>query len=197
MIKRKVFLIILFSFLIACSGVSVVVEVVDEESAPKKIAETSEDTYEQTILKKIYPIDCISSQVLSDEYSCENLYDLDTTFWSDNTNSCNIPTWIEFTFENEIFLEFIVIENIEDSDLFNTRFNIKDFRLRTYNEGVDESPVMRVLENDNISQWFDINETITKLKLEVFSTYPPTKYLDLEDTKSCVLQEIAFYGRST
>ena len=96
----------------------------------------------------------------------------------------------------DIFLEFIVIENVEDSDLFSTRHNIKEFRLRTYNQGVDESPVMRILEDNNISQWFDINENVNKIKIEVFNAYPPTKYLDLSDTKSCVLQDISFYGRN-
>ncbi len=158
--------------------------------------EIQADNSKEAILQMIFPIKCASSPTLSEEYSCENLYDSDNTYWSDDKNSCSLPTWIHFTFEKDIFLEFIVIENVEDSDLFSTRYNIKEFRLRTYNQGIDESPVMRNLEDDNISQWFDINEKVNKIKIEVFNAYPPTKYLDLSDTKSCVLQEISFYGRN-
>lgn len=156
----------------------------------------SGDSSEESWLQMIYPVECSSSPTLSAEYSCENLYDSDFTYWSDNKNSCSLPTWIQFTFEEDIFLEFIVILNVERSDLFNTRYNIQDFRLRTYNEEIDVSPVMRNLEDDNILQWFDINEKVNKIKIEVFSVYPPKDDLDMNDTKSCVLQEITFYGRN-
>jgi len=156
----------------------------------------SGDSSEESWLQMIYPVECSSSPTLSAEYSCENLYDSDFTYWSDNKNSCSLPTWIQFTFEEDIFLEFIVILNVERSDLFNTRYNIQDFRLRTYNEEIDVSPVMRNLEDDNILQWFDINEKVNKIKIEVFSVYPPKDDLGMNDTKSCVLQEITFYGRN-
>ena len=156
----------------------------------------SGDSSEESFLQMIYPVECSSSPTLSAEYSCENLYDSDFTYWSDNKNSCSLPTWIQFTFEEDIFLEFIVIQNVERSVLFNTRYNIQDFRLRTYNEEIDESPIMRNLEDDNFLQWFDINEKVKKIKLEVFSVYPPKEDLGINDTKSCVLEEITFYGKN-
>ncbi len=156
----------------------------------------SGDSSEESFLQMIYPVECSSSPTLSQEYSCENLYDSDFTYWSDNKNSCSFPTWIQFTFEEDIFLEFIVIQNVERSVLFNTRYNIQDFRLRTYNEEIDESPIMRNLEDDNFLQWFDINEKVNKIKLEVFSVYPPKEDLGINDTKSCVLEEITFYGKN-
>ena len=156
----------------------------------------SADSSEESLLQMIYPVECSSSPTLSAEYSCENLYDSDFSYWSDNKNSCSLPTWIQFTFKEDIFLEFIVIQNVERSDLFNTRYNIQDFRLRTYNEEIDESPVMRILEDDTIPQWFDINEKVNKIKIEVFSVYPPKEDLGINDTESCVLQEVTFYGRN-
>ncbi len=156
----------------------------------------SGDSSEESFLQMIYPVECSSSPTLSPEYSCENLYDSDFTYWSDNKNSCSLPTWIQFIFEEDIFLEFIVIQNVERSVLFNTRYNIQDFRLRTYNEEIDESPIMRNLEDDNFLQWFDINEKVNKIKLEVFSVYPPKEDLGINDTKSCVLEEITFYGKN-
>ena len=156
----------------------------------------SGDSSEESFLQMIYPVECSSSPTLSQEYSCENLYDSDFTYWSDNKNSCSFPTWIQVTFEEDIFLEFIVIQNVERSVLFNTRYNIQDFRLRTYNEEIDESPIMRNLEDDNFLQWFDINEKVNKIKLEVFSVYPPKEDLGINDTKSCVLEEITFYGKN-
>jgi len=156
----------------------------------------SGDSSEESLLQMIYPVECSSSPTLSAEYSCENLYDSDFSYWSDNKNSCSLPTWIQFTFEEHIFLDFIVVQNVERSVLFNTRYKIKDFRIRTFNEEIDKSPVMRNLEDDNFAQWFDINEKVNKIKIEVFSVYPPKENVDINDTKSCVLQEISFYGRN-
>ena len=178
-------------YILSISFLSLLISINSTSSVEKQA-----DSSEEAILQMIYPVKCSSSLTLSEEYSCENLYDSDNTYWSDDKNSCSLPTWIHFTFEEEIFLEFIIIQNVEDSDLFSTRHNIKEFRLRTYNQGVDESPVMRNLEDNNISQWFDVNENVNKIKIEVFNAYPPTKYLDLSDTKSCVLQDISFYGRN-
>lgn len=188
--KISDFSFVLF-YILSISFLSLLISINSTSSVVKQA-----DNSEEAILQMIYPVKCSSSSTLSDEYSCENLYDSDNTYWSDDRNSCSLPTWIHFTFEEDIFLEFIVIQNVEDSDLFNTRYNIKEFRLRTYNQGIDESPVMRILEDNNISQWFDIYENVNKIKIEVFNAYPPTKYLDLSETKSCVLQDIRFYGRN-
>lgn len=188
--KISDFSFVLF-YILSISFLSLLISINSTSSVVKQA-----DNSEEAILQMIYPVKCSSSSTLSDEYSCENLYDSDNTYWSDDRNSCSLPTWIHFTFEEDIFLEFIVIQNVENSDLFNTRYNIKEFRLRTYNQGIDESPVMRILEDNNISQWFDINENVNKIKIEVFNAYPPTKYLDLSETKSCVLQDIRFYGRN-
>ena len=188
--KISDFSFVLF-YILSISFLSLLISINSTSSVVKQA-----DNSEEAILQMIYPVKCSSSSTLSDEYSCEYLYDSDYTYWSDDRNSCSLPTWIHFTFEEDIFLEFIVIQNVEDSDLFNTRYNIKEFRLRTYNQGIDESPVMRILEDNNISQWFDINENVNKIKIEVFNAYPPTKYLDLSETKSCVLQDIRFYGRN-
>lgn len=188
--KISDFSFVLF-YILSISFLSLLISINSTSSVVKQA-----DNSEEAILQMIYPVKCSSSSTLSDEYSCENLYDSDNTYWSDDRNSCSLPTWIHFTFEEDIFLEFIVIQNVENSDLFNTRYNIKEFRLRTYNQGIDESPVMRILEDNNISQWFDIYENVNKIKIEVFNAYPPTKYLDLSETKSCVLQDIRFYGRN-
>tara|TARA_X000001036_G_C20514751_1_gene739603 strand:+ start:167 stop:739 length:573 start_codon:yes stop_codon:yes gene_type:complete len=149
------------------------------------------DTSEQKILKRIFPSDCLASSTLSDQYSCTNLYDDQYNFWSDDHNSCSVPTWIRFYFEKEIYVEFIVLQQIEDLDLFDTRVKIHEYRIQT--SSFEYYP--GTLENDTYSQWLDINENTTLLEIEVLSTHLPEKYENLSETNNCVLQEITFYGR--
>ncbi len=149
------------------------------------------DTSEQKILKRIFPSDCLASNTLSDQYSCSNLYDDQYNFWSDDHNSCSVPTWIRFYFEKEIYLEFIVLQQIEDLDLFDTRVKIHEYRIQTSSFEY----YLGTLENDTYSQWLDINENTTSLEIEVLSTHLPVKYNSLSETNNCVLQEITFYGR--
>ena len=150
------------------------------------------DTLEQKILIKIFPSDCLASNTLSDQYSCSNLYDGQNNFWSDDHNSCSVPTWIRFYFEKEIYLEFIVLQQIEDPDFFNTRFKMHEYRIQTSNFQYYPG----TLDNDTYSQWIDINEYTTSLEIEVLSTHLPVKYNNLSESNNCVLQEISFYGRN-
>lgn len=157
----------------------------------KNIEEISSEMSEEKILKIFFPSDCLASSTLSDQYSCSNLYDDQYNFWSDDHNSCSVPTWIRFYFEKEFYLEFIVLQQIEDPDLYDTRVKIHEYRIQTssfeYHLGT--------LENDTYSQWLDINENTTSLEIEVLSTHLPVKYNSLSETNNCVLQEITFYGR--
>ena len=59
----------------------------------------------------------------------------------------------------------------------------------------NESPAVQRAASQALGQ-IGVNENVNKIKIEVFNAYPPTKYLDLSDTKSCVLQDISFYGRN-
>ena len=157
----------------------------------KTIEEVSSEMSEEKILKKFFPSDCLASSTLSDQYSCSNLYDGQYNFWSDDHNSCSVPTWIRFYFDKEIYLEFIVLQQIEDPDLFDTRFKIHEFRIQT--SSFEYYP--GTLENDTYSQWLDINENTTSLEIEVLSAFLPNKFDNLSETDNCVLQEVTFYGR--
>ena len=139
----------------------------------------------------IIPESCTSSSQFSDEYSCEKLFDGLTSVWSDNSNACNDETWIEFYFNREYFIEFIVLRNPESPEWFYTSHKIKNFMIQTTNGTV----LTKMLENDDIQQWLDINEYISELKIEILDTYPSEKYGTYPATKDCVLMEVNFYGR--
>ena len=157
----------------------------------EKVSEVTTDTSQKNKLKRFFPLDCVASSTLSDEYSCRNLYDDEYNFWSDDHNSCVNPTWIRFYFEKEIYLEFIIIQQIENPDLFDTRVKIYEYRIQT--SSFEYYP--GTLENNTYAQWLDINENTTVLEIEVLSIHLPVKYYGLSETKNCVLQEITFYGR--
>ena len=157
----------------------------------EKVSEVTTDTSQKNKLKRFFPLDCEASSTLSDEYSCRNLYDDEYNFWSDDHNSCVNPTWIRFYFEKEIYIEFIIIQQIENPDHFDTRVKIQDYRIQTSSSEY----YYGTLENNTYAHWLDINENTSLLEIEVLSTYLQTKYINLSETNNCVLQEITFYGR--
>ena len=51
------------------------------------------------------------------------------------------------------------------------------------------------LENDNTSQWVDINTTTSYLKIDILSSYPGVEVSGSNPFDECAIQEITFYGR--
>ena len=153
-------------------------------------AEISSEMSELNILQKIYPGECSSSSQYAEGWSCENLYDNTTKDWQDNMLGCK-DAWIEFTFDKEIYLEFIVIENLEDSKNFIRNYKAKDILLTANSE---KFFLNWELLNDNLSQWIDINITTDYLRIDILSAYPGEEFNGAAPFDECSIQEINFYG---
>lgn len=156
-------------------------------------AEISSEMSELNILQKIYPGECSSSSQYANGpgWSCENLYDNAMTSWQDNMLACK-DAWIEFTFDKEIYLEFIVIENLEDSKNFIRNYKAKDILITANSEKFFLNWELR---NDNLSQWIDMNITTDYLRIDILSAYPGEEVNGLLPFTECAIQEINFYGR--
>jgi len=146
---------------------------------------------EQSLLKLIFPLSCSSSSNLGEGWTCERLYDGETTTWEDNSLACK-DGWIEFTFHREIQLEFIVLENPEDTQYFYRNHKIRDIAITTSDSGF---LLLNELKNINISQWLDINATTSYLRIDILSAYPGEEINGKVPFDECALQEITFYGR--
>ena len=65
--------------------------------------------------------------------------------WQDNSLQCK-DGWLEFTFADEIYLDFIVVQNAEKSTSFKRNYKVRDL-LITAND--PELEIQKELENDN------------------------------------------------
>ena len=168
-------------------------EVIEQVEVVQQITTTSSTTTIQSILQKQYPINCSSSSSYNngDGWSCENLYDGDPSSWQDNSLQCQ-DGWIEFSFAQEIYIEFIVFQNVKDSKSFARNFNARDILITT--DDID-NPINKELTNDNSSQWVDINQTTSYLKIDILSAYPGEEVGGSQAFDECAIQEITFWGR--
>ena len=145
------------------------------------------------VLKEIAPESCRESSKLDNDFSCYTLFDDDIyTFWADNLNYCSEPTWIEFNFSDEFFIEFIVLRNVEFLDIFYATYNIKNLQVLVN----DEIVATKEMANENYSEWIDINKKTSGLKIEVLDSYPSKKYNEFDPLDACTLHEIVFYRRA-
>ena len=130
---------------------------------------------------------------MGDGWTCENLYDGEPSSWQDNSLEC-ADARLEFTFAKEVYLEFITIQNLQDSKSFNRNFKARDI-LITSDEA--EFSVEKELENQNSSsQWIDLNTTTSSLVIEILSAYSGQESNGADPFPECAIQEIEFYGRS-
>jgi len=168
-------------------------EVIEQIEVVQQITTTSSTTTIQDILRKAYPISCSASSSYSDGdgYSCENLYDQDPSSWQDNALQCK-DGWVEFSFAQEIYIDFIVFQNLEDSKSFKRNFKARDIAITTTDS---EFLLNKELENDNTSQWIDINQTTSYLKIDILSAFPGEDVGTNQAFDECAIQEITFYGR--
>ena len=149
----------------------------------------------QSMLKLQKPLFCAASTTYesgnSGDFSCENLYDNDYTMWQDNSLQCK-DGWLEFTFADEIFIEFIVVQNAEKSTSFKRNYKIRDLLIT----GSDpELEIQKELENDNYEQWVDVNTTTSYLRLDFLSAYPGEDLNGQNAFEECAIQEIRFFGK--
>ena len=146
-----------------------------------------------SVLQKQYPISCSASSSYNsgDGWSCENLYDGDKSTWQDNSLACE-DGWIEFNFAKELYIEFLVFQNVEDSKSFTRNHKVRDILITT---GDSQFSLDKELENDNTSLWIDINATTSYLKIDILSAYPGEEISGSQPFDECAIQEITFYGR--
>ena len=128
---RAVFFLALIIPLIAGASVfyntRVAEEVVQEIEVVESTAVTTTLITNEGMLKLQKPISCKASSTYesgnSGDFSCENLYDDEYTMWQDNSQSCEAG-WLEFKFANNIYIEFIVVQNSEKSSSFKRNYKI-------------------------------------------------------------------------
>jgi hypothetical protein len=168
-------------------------EVVEETKIIQQSTTSTTSTTVISVLQKQYPISCSASSSYSngDGWSCENLYDGDKSTWQDNSLACK-DGWIEFNFAKELYIEFLVFQNVEDSKSFTRNHKVRDILITTSDS---QFSLDKELENDNTSQWIDVNATTSYLKIDILSAYPGEEISGSQPFEECAIQEITFYGR--
>ena len=166
-------------------------DVIEEIAAVAQTTSTSSSTTIQSVLQKMFPISCTSSSQLNDEYSCENLYDGTLKSWQDNELEC-VDGFLEFTFSDPMYLEFIVFQNLESSNSFKRNFKVRDIQVTT-----DENSILieKELQNNNGQQWIDINSTTATLRIDILSAYSGEDIGNSNAFKECAIQELTFFGK--
>lgn len=173
-------------------------EVVDDNGTKfmRDIKDKEKESEEQALehlllLEKKYPSGCESTSSFSKEYSCSNLFDNQYSVWLSSNNMCQDET-ITFTFNEPIYLEFIVFQNPQTQTVFE-----ESIILETLDITVDNNSkhfASKEMEYDNLSQWIDINSEINyDLTLKVVKNY--AQNAENQDSR-CAIEEVIFYGRS-
>ena len=166
-------------------------DVIEEIAAVEQTTSTSSSTTIPSVLKKMYPISCTSSSQLDEEYSCENLYDGTLKSWQDNELEC-VDGFLEFTFSNPMYIEFIVFQNLESSTSFKRNFKVRDIQVIT-----DENSILieKELQNTNNQQWINIDSTTATLRIDILSAYSGEDVGISKAFKECAIQQLTFYGK--
>ena len=166
-------------------------DVIEEISAIEQTTSTSSTTTIQSVLQKMFPISCASSSQLSEEYSCENLYDGTLKSWQDNELECK-DGFLEFTFSDPMYLEFIVFQNLESTNSFKRNYKVRDIQITT-----DENSILieKEIQNNNGQQWIDINSTTGNLRIDILSAYSGEDIGNSNAFKECAIQELTFFGK--
>ena len=172
---------------------SIAEEVVEEKQIIQQSTTSTTSTTVVSVLQKQYPISCSASSSYNsgDGWSCENLYDGDKSTWQDNSLACE-DGWIEFNFAKELYIEFLVFQNVEDSKSFTRNHKVRDILITTSD---NQFSLDKEVENDNTSQWIDINAKTSYLKIDILSAYPAEEISGSQPFDECAIQEITFYGR--
>ena len=170
-------------------------EVVEEIAIVEQTTLPTTSTTLPSMLKLQKPLSCTASSTYesgnSGDFSCENIYDNDYTMWQDNSLQCK-EGWLEFTFSNEIFIEFIVVQNAQKSSSFKRNYKVRDLLIT----GDDpELEIQKELENDNFEQWVDVNTTTSNLRIDFLSAYPGEELNGQNPFDECAIQEIRFFGK--
>ena len=107
------------------------------------------------------------------------------TFLLMDGQNCN-DQWIEINLEDESLVEFVVLENYLNEELFAQKEKIKDLEIVPSSGEV----INYTLSNSSGSQWIDVNLTTSRLKFNIISSY------ETIGVENCHLKSIDIYGRS-
>ncbi len=143
-----------------------------------------------TNLKK-WIINCSSSSQYGPGYSCTNLFDGTKNSWQDASQSCK-DGYIIFEFNEEVNINFFILQNIEDNKPFTRNYKVKEIEINTD----DPNYYYRFeLENINSSQWIDIVPVnTTTFQISFLSAYPGEEVSGANPFLECAIQEIEIYG---
>ena len=167
-------------------------EVIEEIQIVEQATTTSTSTTVQTLLQLQYPFSCSASSSYGPGWSCEKIYDDEPTSWQDNSLECADAT-LEFTFSKDVYFQFLTYENIEDTKSFKRNHKPRDLLITSEEDGFS---IEYELENqNNSSQWIDMNTTSSVITIEILSAYPGEEVNGAEPFSECAIQEITFYGR--
>ncbi len=170
-------------------------EVVEEIAIVEQTTIPTTSTIIESKLGPKFPISCAASSTYDSsstgDFACENLFDGTYSMWQDNSLKCE-DGWIEFNFSNEIFIEFIVVQNAQKSNSFKRNHKVRDLLIT----GDDpELEIQKELENDNFEQWVDVNTSTSYLRIDFLSAYPGEDLNGQEPFDECAIQEIRFFGK--
>ena len=170
-------------------------EVVEEIAIVEQTTIPTTSTIIESKLGPKFPINCAASSTYDSsstgDFACENLFDGSNLMWQDNSLKCE-GGWIEFNFSNEIFIEFIVVQNAQKSNSFKRNYKVRDLLIT----GKDpELEIQKELENDNFEQWVDVNTSTSYLRIDFLSAYPGEDLNGQEPFDECAIQEIRFFGK--
>jgi hypothetical protein len=116
--------------------------------------------------------------------ACSNLYDLnDNSHLLSTSQSCN-NSWVEFFFEPNEYIEFFVVEEFENLSVIAINEIIVTQNNRLY--------FNYEMPNETNLHWFDINNEISSLKIEIISSTE-----EATPTLKCGLKDVWFYGRES
>ena len=92
-----------------------------------------------------------------------------------------------------MYFQFLTYENIEDTKSFKRNHKPRDLLITSEEDGFS---IEYELENqNNSSQWIDMNTTSSVITIEILSAYPGEEVNGAEPFSECAIQEITFYGR--
>ena len=195
-IRAVVFLTFLIPFIALASyfyNQNVAEEIIEQVEIVQQSTTSTTSTTVVTVLKKQYPINCSSSSSYQngDGWSCDKLYDGGKSTWQDNSLACK-DGWVEFNFAKEFYVEFLVFQNVQDNKSFTRNHKVRDIEITTNDS---DFILSKELQNDNTSQWIDVNTTTSYLRIDILSAYPGEEVSGSQPFDECAVEEITFYGR--
>ena len=153
---------------------------------------TAEDVFQlddsESILQLITPFSCISSSDFIENNFCEELYynNYYGEGWVTADEIC-YKEYITFDFKKSIYLEFMVIQNFEIDNRFQQYDKVKDLNIIYSSNRI--KPQLFQMENNNISQWIDLNQETSSVSLEIKSSYKNP------ENSQCGIGSVSFYDR--